>query len=126
MKTYKEFMMNEGNIGKRTNLTDRGYNDYPDQIASIEQQTSNKYQAIFPADKYDQQEFGSGVFRIETPLTSKNNKEHRSICRIDVHKEKIAFVDNEHYEATDQVKWERAYKYKFLSINDKDAHYFGL
>ncbi len=71
---------------------------------------------LVEADAEDRKEFGSGVFR--TGKGEMATGEH--IVRIDPKGMKLYFVDNDHYQATDDVKWQTPVKLKTLAIHDLD------
>jgi len=61
------------------------------------------------------------VARLENPLTKvKSNGvlEYASIAKFDLKAGMIYYVDNEHYEATDELKWERPIKFTQLIIQN--------
>ena len=96
-----------------------------EQIATVEQKGNTSINAIFAADAYSKKEFGKNVFRISTPLSNPNSNFHRSIVRIDVKKGKMAFLNQEKYEAG-VIKWERPLMFRQLGISDQHLREFGL
>jgi len=144
MKTYKE-LMEELNEAKENQLANtvridpntssfrsgesfKGYTD-ADIVATIKQKhtKAGNYQYLFRIkNSRDNSEFkpGSGftLVRISNPLTSHDGS--ASIARIDLKTGRISFVDDAHYTATDEVKWERFFKFTDLLV--VQPKYFGI
>ena len=79
--------------------------------------------SLMPATAADRKEFGPGTFRF-----AKGDTQAESIVKIDPKGMKIHFIDNEHYEATDEVKWGDSAKLNKLVIYNKanfEAAYKG-
>ena len=79
--------------------------------------------SLMPATAADRKEFGPGTFRF-----AKGDTQAESIVKIDPKGMKIHFIDNEHYEATEEVKWGDSAKLNKLVIYNKgnfEAAYSG-
>lgn len=89
---------------------------------------ANKYNyasgwAIFKASPHDKAEFGKDVFR-----TYSSKSDTTSIIKFNLKTGVYAFVDNDYYDQTDQVKFQKPSTYDRIIIEDtpKAFQEFGI
>lgn len=80
---------------------------------------SNGGRTIYEADDAQKEEFGEDVYRIET-----TGLKHGIVCRIDLKKGTLSFIDNEIYENEGEIVWKKPFKFKKLVIFETEP--FGL
>lgn len=138
MKTFKQLLneVKQEKLPMNVKIrNDRGpaSADFPtrkDVIAQILQTKvrESDFQTVFKADAVDRKLFKVGgdftLVRIATPLTNPKDLSNSSIARIDLKTARLSFIDNDHFEKTDEVKWERFFKFKQLIISNPKE--FGI